>query len=47
MDFLNEDFRATLTRLVEEAELEADIQGLSGAEAAVYVIEYLKGFTQQ
>ncbi len=40
-------FRVLLTELVTDAELEADIQGLSGSEKATFVVEYIKGFMIQ
>lgn len=42
---LGSPFRGLLTELVSDAELEADTQGFNGSEKAIFIVEYIKGFT--
>lgn len=42
---LEGSFRNLLTELVSDAALEADTQGLSASEKAIFMVEYIRGFT--
>lgn len=43
--FLEDSFRKLLTELVSDAALEADTQELNGSEKAIFIVEYIRGFT--